>query len=82
MVIEETTLLGASEIGESLTVYIQFMVDKDGSIYDVKIRRSNMPMVNAEAERVVRDMPNWIPGRHNGKPVKVIMTLPIKIQFQ
>ena len=58
-------------------VGIQFVVDKDGSIIDVEVYRKAAPALDAEALRVVRNMPKWKPGMMNGKPVKTYFTLPI-----
>ena len=58
-------------------VYVQFVIDKDGSVTDVKTLRSPHKLLTKEAERVVKKMPKWTPGEHKGKPVKVRNTLPI-----
>ena len=62
------------------TVYVEFLVNKDGSISDVHTLRGVHPEVDAEAERVIRLMPPWIPGSHNGKAVKVRFIMPIKFK--
>ncbi|MFT4600765.1 MAG: TonB family protein [Arenicella sp.] len=58
-------------------VYIQFVVEKDGSITDVLIRKGAHKSLDAEAIRVVKLMPNWKPGSMRGKTVRVRYTLPI-----
>lgn len=58
-------------------VYVQFVVEKDGSITDVIVRRGTNELLDAEAVRVVKLMPNWKPGSVKGKPVRVRYTLPI-----
>lgn len=58
-------------------VYVQFIVEKDGSISDVKIRRGSYPALDQEALRVISMMPNWKPGSMRGKKVRVRYTLPI-----
>ena len=58
-------------------VYVQFVVEKDGSISDVTIRRGAHKLLNQEAIRVVKLMPNWVPGSTRGKTVRVRYTLPI-----
>jgi len=63
-------------------VVLQFVVEKDGQIGDVKIARSVDPELDAEALRVVKSMPNFIPGRHGGKPVAVWYTIPISFKLQ
>ena len=63
-------------------VYLQFIVEKDGSInQDVKIIRGIGNGCDEEALRVVKNMPAWNPGKQNGKPVRVYFTLPIKFEI-
>lgn len=61
------------------TVYVQFTIDKDGSITDVKAVRGQElgAGLAEEAVRVVNAMPNWEPGEQNGQKVKVRFTLPV-----
>ncbi len=58
-------------------VYVEFVVEKDGSITNVGIRMGKYPALNEEAMRVVRTMPHWEPGSNHGKVVRVRYTLPI-----
>ncbi|MDY6207200.1 MAG: energy transducer TonB [Prevotella sp.] len=58
-------------------VLVAFVVEKNGSISNVKIQRSVHPLLDAEAIRVVKMMPRWEPGKHNNKPVRVRFVLPI-----
>lgn len=58
-------------------VYIQFVIEKDGSVNDVKVMRSVDPLLDNEAVRVVKAMPKWKPGIEKGKPVRVKYVLPI-----
>ena len=55
------------EMGEQGTVYVQFVVNKDGSIEKVKIVRGVSDELDDEAKRVVRKMPKWTPGQQAGK---------------
>ena len=71
----------AKEIGLSGIVYVQFVVSKEGRIEHAKIVRGVGGGLDQEALRVVNLMPPWKPGRHNGKPVAVNFTLPIKFQL-
>lgn len=64
------------------TVYVGFVIDKDGSVSDVKILRSVDPYLDEEALRVVRSMPKWKPGKQRGKPVRVQYQVPIKFVLQ
>ncbi len=63
-------------------VVLQFVVEKDGQIGEVKVARSVDPELDAEALRVVKSMPNFIPGRQHGKPVAVWYTIPISFKLQ
>ena len=63
-------------------VVLQFVVEKDGRIGDVKVARSVDPELDAEALRVVKSMPNFTPGRQDGKPVAVWYTIPISFKLQ
>ncbi|MBC7862333.1 MAG: TonB family protein [Bacteroidia bacterium] len=73
-----TTLL---EIGGSGTVYVQFIVNEDGGISNVKIAKGMGMGCDEEAMKVVKKMPNWEPGRTaDGEAVKVIFNLPIKFK--
>lgn len=62
------------------TCYVTFVVEKDGSITDVKVLRgvSGGPGCDKEAMRVVKSMPNWKAGKQNGREVRVQFNLPIK----
>ena len=64
------------------TVIVQFVVDKDGSLTDVKIQKSVSKLLYEEAKRVVREMPNWKPGRHDGKVVRVRYRVPIRFRLE
>ncbi len=60
------------------SVIVRFIVEKDGSISDVKVIRSIEPLVDDEAVRVVRSMPKWIPAEKDGKAVRSRLMLPVK----
>ena len=72
----------AKSIGTSGTVFISFIVNKDGSISDVDIPKKLDYSLDKEGMRIVSMMPNWKPGIQNGKPVKVSMVLPIKFKLE
>jgi len=63
-------------------VVIGFIVEKDGSLTDVKVLRPVDIDLDAEVLRLVKGMPKWIPGRHNGQRVRVKYLLPIHICLQ
>ena len=63
-------------------VIVQFVVERDGSVSDVKVMRGVSPELDAEAIRVVSMMPKWIPGKQRGKAVAVKYTMPIMFRLQ
>ena len=58
-------------------VILQFVVETDGSVGEVKVVRSIAPDLDSEAVRVVKSLPKFTPGRQNGQPVRVWYTLPV-----
>jgi TonB family protein len=62
-------------------VILTFVVGKDGSIRNAKVVKSVDPLLDAEALRVINAMPNWTPGRQNGKPVAVKYTVPLSFHL-
>lgn len=68
----------AKELGVQGTVYLKFIVEKDGRITNIKVIRGVHPSIDAEAIRVVKMFPNWIPGKQRGRPVRIYYNLPIK----
>jgi TonB family protein len=63
------------------TVYITFVVEKDGTIEDVRVLRGIGGGCDEEAVRVIRKMPRWSPGKQRGKPVRVQFNMPIKFSM-
>jgi protein TonB len=72
----------AAEAGISGTVYVSFVVEKDGSISNVRIQKGIFPDCDKEAIRVVSLMPKWTPGKENGKIVSMRCSLPIKFKIE
>ena len=72
----------ARENGIEGTVYVSFVVGKDGSIRDVQVKRGIAGGCNEEAVRVIKLMPNWNPGKQNGKAVSVTFTMPVKFKLE
>lgn len=72
----------AQENGVQGRVVVSFVVEKDGSITDVKVARSVDPSLDREATRVVRSMPHWIPGKQNGSAVRVKYNVPVSFRLQ
>lgn len=62
-------------------VVVQFVVDRDGSVNDIKVVRSISPELDAEAVRVIGLMPKWNPGKQRGKAVAVKYTMPIQFHL-
>ncbi len=62
-------------------VILTFIVEKDGSISNVKVAKSVNEAIDAEAVRVVESMPKWKPGKQNGKEVRVKYTIPVTFRL-
>lgn len=63
------------------TVYIEFVIAKDGSVTSAIVKRGIGGGCNEEALRVVKSMPKWSPGKQQGNPVKVKFILPVKFKL-
>ena len=72
----------AQENGVQGRVIVSFVVERDGSITDVRVVRSVDPSLDREASRVVRSMPRWSPGKQNGSTVRVKYTVPVVFRLQ
>lgn len=72
----------AQENGVQGRVIVSFVVERDGSITDVKVVRSVDPSLDREATRVVKSMPRWSPGKQNGSAVRVKYTVPVVFRLQ
>ena len=62
-------------------VFVEFVVWKDGQIKDVKVKRGVHPLLDAEAVRVIKKMPLWIPARQRGENVNARFILPINFRL-
>lgn len=71
----------AREDGAQGKVVLEFIVEKDGSLSHVRVVRGRHPALDAEAVRVVKKMPKWIPGRNLGVPVRVTYMLPVTFKL-
>jgi Ca-activated chloride channel family protein len=60
-------------------IFVQFTIDTDGSVTDIKILRGLHQLLDNEVIRVIKLSPKWKPGTQNGRPVKVSLTVPIEI---
>lgn len=72
----------AQENGVQGRVVVSFVVERDGSITDVKVVRGVDPSLDKEASRVVKAMPRWIPGKQNGSAVRVKYNVPVAFRLQ
>ena len=72
----------AVEKNESGTVYVSFVIEKDGSISNARVIRGVSKSLDKEALRVVSKLPKWKPGTQNGKQVRVQYNLPIKFSLK
>lgn len=68
----------AKEAGIQGVVYIQFVVEKDGSVTEVEVLRGVHELLDKEAFRVIEEMPLWAPGKQNGRVVRVQFSIPIR----
>ena len=63
-------------------VVCRFVINKDGSVSDVEVLRSLDPILDTVAIKTIKSLPNFIPGRQNGKVVRCYYTLPIHFRNQ
>jgi protein TonB len=71
----------AKEIGIQGRVTMQFVIDKNGNVTQVKTAKSVDTYLDAEAERVVKKLPKWSPGKQRGKTVPVTFLLPVNFKL-
>ncbi|MEI6348440.1 MAG: energy transducer TonB [Bacteroidota bacterium] len=71
----------AIEKGTQGTVYVSFVIEKDGSISNITLKRDIGNGCGDEAIRVVKMMPKWIPGKQQGKLVRVQFIMPISFKL-
>ncbi len=72
----------AAENGIEGTVFLQFVIEKDGAISNVKVLRGVDPALDEEAVQTVENAPEWEPGKQRGKPVRVKFSIPIVFRLQ
>lgn len=72
----------AAENGIQGRVVVQFVVEKDGSVSQVRVVRGVDPSLDKEAQRVISSMPKWIPGKQNGVSVRSRFTVPVTFKLQ
>ena len=71
----------ALENGISGTVLVAFAIDTLGVVSDVKVDKGVDPLLDQEAIRLVKGLPNWKPARKNGKPVKSRFRVPVRFRL-
>ncbi|MDD2387523.1 MAG: TonB family protein [Bacteroidales bacterium] len=71
---------GVKELGLSGRIYVKFTINEMGKVTNVHVVKGLYPELDTEAVRVVKNMPDWVPAKQNGKPVAVTYILPIKIK--
>jgi TonB family protein len=71
----------AEKAGQQGRVILTFIVEKDGSISNVKVVKSVNEAIDAEAVRVVEMMPKWKPGKQRGREVRVKYTIPVSFRL-
>lgn len=72
----------SKENGIEGKVYVYFVIGSDGAVTNVKIARGVDPSLDAEALRVIRSLPNWVPGKQRGENVAVSYNVPINFALQ
>ncbi|HTL80688.1 MAG TPA: energy transducer TonB [Bacteroidia bacterium] len=72
----------AKDEGIQGTVYLQWIVDTDGNITDVKVAKGKHPWLDAEALRVALLMPKWDPAKDHGKAVRYLFTMPVRFELK
>ncbi len=72
----------AEENGVQGRVICTFVVERDGSLGDIRVVKSVEPSLDQEAVRVIKSMPKWTPGKENGHNVRVKYTVPIQFRLQ
>lgn len=71
----------AIEEGVQGKIIVEFVISTTGEIENARVLRGRHPALDKEAIRVVKAMPKWTPGSNNGKPVKVLYTLPVTFKL-
>ena len=72
----------AVENGIQGRVLVDFIIDEDGNVKDVKVSRGVHTAIDDEAVRVISASPKWRPGRHRGQKVKVALTIPVDFRLE
>jgi periplasmic protein TonB len=62
-------------------VYVQFVVEVDGSLNNITVRKGLHPSLDSVTVAIISQMPPWIPGKLQGKPARSMFVLPIQFQL-
>ncbi|MFY0687245.1 MAG: energy transducer TonB [Cyclobacteriaceae bacterium] len=71
----------ARRMGAEGKVFVQFVVNENGELSEIKVIKGMGLGCDEEAMRVLAKAPNWVPGRQRGRPVKVRMVIPIAFKL-
>jgi tonB family C-terminal domain len=63
------------------TVNITFIINADGTVHDVTVKNGKIPVLNAEALRVLKTMGKWKPGIERNKPCRSLVEIPFVFQL-
>lgn len=72
----------ARQMGIQGKVYVNFVIEKNGSISNVEVVRGVDPLLDEEAARVIKQLPDMTPAKQRGKPVRMSFTMPINAKLQ
>lgn len=72
----------ARQMGIQGRVYVNFVIERDGSVSNVEVVRGIDALLDDEAVRVVKKLPKFTPAKQRGKPVRMSFTLPINAKLQ
>ncbi len=72
----------AKQAGISGTVYLKFIIERNGELSQIKVLRGTNSECDKEAIRVLQSFPKWNPGMHKGQPVRVLYHLPVKFALK
>jgi protein TonB len=71
----------ALELGEQGVVYIEFVIELDGSISNVRVIKGVSLDIDREAKRVIKNSPKWVPGRTANNQVRTRLNIPIRFEI-
>jgi hypothetical protein len=80
--IEENLRWPIGETGFTGTVLTSFIVEEDGHLTNIQIEQSECQLCNVESLRLIDSMPDWQPGKIEGKSVRMLLYLPLKFEIK